>query len=335
MKILLLSHFFHPSVGGIEEVSGVLAHHFTRFGHEVKVVTSTQNDDGKPFPYPVYRRPNPALFLQLTRWCDVFFQNNISLQTAWPLLFVRRPWVVAHHTWLTRTHLRRGCSDGPVGLRDRLKRQACRLAHNISVSRAIAADLSTPSIVIGNPYRDDVFFRDPTIPRKHDLIFVGRLVSDKGADLLLDALTLLKQRGVTRELTIVGDGPDLKMLRERTHGLPVVFTGVQPPEEVARLLNAHRTLVAPSLWREPFGLTAIEAIACGCAVIGSDGGGLPDAIGPCGWTFPGGDVEALCRLLTVPPPLELSPAAAEQHLAKHRAEVVANAYLKVLQDAIP
>jgi glycosyl transferase family 1 len=41
MRILLCSHFFHPSVGGIEQVSQLLAHEFTLAGHTVKVVTST------------------------------------------------------------------------------------------------------------------------------------------------------------------------------------------------------------------------------------------------------------------------------------------------------
>jgi hypothetical protein len=35
------------------------------------------------------------------RWCDVFLQNNISLRTVWPLLFVRRPLFVTHQTWIT------------------------------------------------------------------------------------------------------------------------------------------------------------------------------------------------------------------------------------------
>ncbi len=63
MKILLLSHFFHPSVGGIEEVSMILAREFVRAGHEVQVVTCTKAQDGAEFSFPVHRRPGPLELL--------------------------------------------------------------------------------------------------------------------------------------------------------------------------------------------------------------------------------------------------------------------------------
>ena len=60
MKILLSSHFFHPSVGGIEQVSYTLAHEFVKAGHELKVVTSTPaGNEEVEFPFEVTRRPNP------------------------------------------------------------------------------------------------------------------------------------------------------------------------------------------------------------------------------------------------------------------------------------
>ena len=47
MKILLSSHFFHPSVGGIEEVSFNLAHKFVQLGHEVKVIGPQEEVNGQ------------------------------------------------------------------------------------------------------------------------------------------------------------------------------------------------------------------------------------------------------------------------------------------------
>jgi hypothetical protein len=35
------------------------------------------------------------------QWCEVLFHNKINLRTAWPLLVLRRPWVIAHHTWIS------------------------------------------------------------------------------------------------------------------------------------------------------------------------------------------------------------------------------------------
>jgi glycogen(starch) synthase len=119
VKILLSSYVFSPSVGGIETVSALLAPEFVRAGHDVILVTKTRRDDGKSWPFQVYRDPAPAMFIELTRCCDVFFQNNISLQLAWPLLFVSRPWVISHSTWIDRLGLR-------GNLRDHLKRSLLR-----------------------------------------------------------------------------------------------------------------------------------------------------------------------------------------------------------------
>ena len=54
----------------------------------------------------------------------------------------------------------------------------------------------------------------------------------------------------------------------------VEFTGVLQGETLVRTLNAHRIMVVPSRTPEPFGVVALEGIACGCVVVGSEGGGL-------------------------------------------------------------
>lgn len=335
-KILISSHFFAPSVGGIEQVGGVLAEEWTRLGHEVRVVTTTPAGDGaRETGFAVVREPALLELVRLVQWCDVYFHNNISLQTVWPLVFVHRPWVVAHHTWISRL-------DGRIAWRDRLKRFLLRGAANIAVSDALARSLSVEATVIGNPYRDQILRCDRDAIRTRDLVFVGRLVSDKGADLLLEALGLLKQLGHSPRLTVIGSGPEESNLRRQCDELglnaQVEFAGPVSGRELAARLNQHRIMVVPSRWSEPFGLVALEAIACGCFVIGSEQGGLKDAIGPCGVTFPNGDVAALTACLAEALRAEdghqsyLNHAAA--HLAKHRPAAVAKRYLEVFEAAI-
>jgi glycosyltransferase involved in cell wall biosynthesis len=333
MKILLSSHFFHPSVGGIEEVSWLLAHEFIALGHDVKVVTRTAAEDGTRFPFEVIRRPSPPRLLRLTAWCDVFFQNNISLRTAWPLLVMSRPWVVAHHTWIARV-------DGAIGWRDRLKQFAARNAANISVSRAMSSHISAPATIIGNPYRDTLFQADPNAARDRELVFLGRLVWDKGVDLLFHALEKLGKHGLRPRLTVIGSGAEEGNLRRLSARLgleaQVEFAGVVTGPQLVALLNRHRLIVVPSRWQEPFGLVALEGIACGCVPVVARCGGLPDAVGPCGMTFEHEDVEDLARAIgkLLDPRLDLSHfrSAAAEHLARHSARAVALHYLRVLEE---
>jgi glycogen(starch) synthase len=336
VKILFYSPAFLPHVGGLELNVANLARHFAMADHEVVVVTATPGQGADAFPFRVVRRPSALELLRWTRWCDVFHQANVSLWGVWPLLLVRRPWVVSHHSWYCRT-------DGRIAWQDRLKRGLLRFAAaSISVSQAVADDLSTPSVVIPNPYRDDLFRRLPGVARTEELVFVGRLVSDKGVDVLLDALGLLGAEGLRPRLTVVGDGPEAPRLRAQAERLGIAgqvdFLGTRTDEELAEILNRHRIVVVPSRYNEPFGIVALEGIACGCAVVGSKGGGLKDAIGPCGETFENGDAADLARVLgrrlRNPEMDEECLRHAESHLARHKADRVAALYLKEIERTV-
>ena len=336
MKILIYSPTFYPNIGGLELVVSVLAHEFVSSGHEVKLVSTTaSSQEEKAFPFEVIRRPNPKKLLQLTRWCDLFFQANVSLKGIWPLLILRRPYVITHQGWYAPLNKR-------MGWRGRLKLFVTRFAHNISASRAVAEHMPTPSTVIPNPYLEDIFFIRKGAAREKDLVFLGRLVSDKGADLLLDAVAALKAQGLKPGLTIIGSGPEEPFLRRRIKELEISdqvnFVGSKSGEELAEILNGYRIMVAPARWEEPFGIVALEGIACGNVVVGSEGGGLKDAIGPCGLTFPNGDTGALTRvlakLLTDSGGLAAYKERAEEHLRRHTRAEVARAYLRVFEQAV-
>jgi glycogen(starch) synthase len=335
MKILVYTPAFLPKVGGLELNTAHLAGQFRQAGHEVTVVTTTPGASVDLGGYRVVRNPSPWELLRWTRWCDVFYQANVSLRGLWPLLLVRRPWVVSHHSWYCRT-------EGRVAWQDRLKRWLLRFAAaSIAVSEAVAEDLETPSVVIPNAYRDELFRILPGIERTEDLVFLGRLVSDKGADLLLDALARLAEEGLHPGLSVIGSGPEATPLREQAERLglsgQVRFLGVRTGEELVEILNRHRILVVPSRYHEPFGIVALEGIACGCVVVGSEGGGLKQALGPCGDTFRNGDLEDLVRVLGErlrnPERDAECLEQAEAHLARHSAQRATEAYLREIERA--
>lgn len=334
MNILISSYAFSPSVGGIETVTATLASEFCRMGHLVRLITQTAASGCESFPYPVIRSPAPRTLWKLVKSCDVYWHNNISLRTAWPLSLTRSPWVVTTETWLD------SAGEGTGWLR-RIKLHALGQARNIYISRAVAAHVGLPGIIIPNPYDDVTFRLFADVPKDLDLVFVGRLVSDKGTDLLLHAVAQLANRGLRPKATIIGGGPEEAKLRDLATELHlannVVFAGSRQGADLARLIARHRIMVVPSRWAEPFGVVALEGIACGCAVVGSAEGGLPDAIGPCGVIFQNGSADslaaALAELLRDERKITALRSAATAHLANHSPEVIARQYLELFAQA--
>lgn len=335
MKILFSSYAFRPAVGGIETVSAILADEFVKAGHEVEVITETSGEDPQPVAYGITRHPSRSKVISLLRWSDLFFQNNISLPTLLPALLLRKPCIVVHQTWIRNAR-------GELRWRDRLKRSLLARVTNVAISQAVADDLQRACVIIANPYQHTTFRIVPKADRTRDLVFLGRLVSDKGTDLLLRALHHLRQSDSAPTLTIIGTGPEEQALRALSVELDLQeqlqFAGGKSGDELAMLLNQHRIMVIPSRWAEPFGVVALEGIACGCAVIGSEDGGLKEAMGPCGITFRNGDhlslAASLDRLLRDRGLEESLRRAGPAHLLRFQPSAVARAYLELIKDVV-
>lgn len=339
MKILVHGRFY-PSIGGIETVLQLLATHWHGAGESVVVAT----DVGFPqsglqrFPFVVQSQPGPCQWVRLMRWADIFVHINLGLKALWPRsLRPGRPFVVVSQGFYYSDSIR-----GLRSWRERLKLRLLQGAINVAASQSIASRLPVKSKVIPNPFDDSIFQRKENGLRQRDLIFVGRLVSEKGAELLLRALSKLEEPGLRPELTVVGDGPERKSLESLSSSLGlsgrVVFTGFCTAKQVASLLRRHAILVVPSISEEPFGVVALEGAACGCVVLGSNGGGLPEAIGPTGLTFQRGDVcdltAKLAYLLLHKNDWANYRQAINAHLQRHRPKVAAEQYLSIFRQAL-
>lgn len=130
------------------------------------------------------------------------------------------------------------------------------------------------------------------------LLFVGRLVEEKGVRVLLDAWRRQARPG--RELRIVGDGP----LRDEvsdyvTNDQTARYLGRQPLEVVRGLMSDAAALLFPSLWFEGMPRTIVESLAVGTPVLASDLGAMLSIIrqGENGWLAAAGDVTAWAKIL--------------------------------------
>ena len=128
--------------------------------------------------------------------------------------------------------------------------------------------------------------------------YVGRLVEEKGVQILLQAVQGLEGEWCLR---ILGSGPMQSQLESLARRLGLVdrvsFESPIPSAQMPAFYHQLDTLVLPSLtrphWKEQFGRVLIEAMACGVPVLGSRSGEIPHIIGQAGLTFTEGDAQEL------------------------------------------
>jgi glycogen synthase len=331
LKILIYSRVFWPSIGGLETMMEILAEEFSAAGHRVNVVTQVASEAERDHDYEIVRLPSLKSCVQLLRSSDVCLSANVSLRGLGLMAIARTPLVISHQGTY-------GC-PGRFSIVPELKKGVTRFTENICCSQAVQAFIPGRSIVIPNTYRNDIFKEYADVSRDCDIVFVGRLVSDKGVADLIDALRHLARTGFRPSLSIVGEGPERAAITQKIEELglkqQVTLSGAKHGSELARFIARHRVMAVPSRWPEPFGIVALEGIACGCAVVGTSLGGLPEAIGPCGLTVPNADpaamAHALKTLLEEEGMRENYRSCAPRHLARHSRANVARSYLNMLE----
>ena len=206
---------------------------------------------------------------------------------------------------------RGGCLGLAHWLRDQpryalLRAEVGRVDRVLTISRWMERELARAGIRAQNlmlpvPPPSPGFRRAPAPDPL--IVFFGRLSWEKGVALLLRAFARARVAAPAARLRLIGDGPERPELERLAADLDlgdrVSFAGWLAPDEIERELAPAWASAAPSLWAEPLGLVAIEAIVRGVPVVASAHGGFADTVEPgvTGLLFPNGDEGALAGRL--------------------------------------
>jgi len=353
MNVLLYSHAFDPSLGGVETVSRTLAEGFVARGLACRVVTQTPGP-GTSFPFEVIRQPATGQIRELVRWADVVLFNGATLALQPWVLLARKPFVWVHVGYQAATidgagwvdgvrspltpwasfvfHARRGGLKGGVqhGLKLAVRRFVARflVTRNVAITQWMDRMLPLPrQVQIYNPFPIDQFRAADGRPADHAFFYIGRIVQEKGIDTLIRAFAIVLARSDTApRLLLIGDGtarPAIEGLVDelgvREH---VTFAGKQSGAALVDWVARGQIGVLPSVWYEPMGGVAVELLAAGKSMIVSEQGGLAECVGEAGLVFPNGDHAALAeRMLQLLADSELQRTLAAR--ARERTQVFA------------
>jgi glycosyltransferase involved in cell wall biosynthesis len=143
----------------------------------------------------------------------------------------------------------------------------------------------------------------PPFSDKPTIAFAGRLVREKGADVLLRAFAKVVQQIPEARLILCGQGPERAHIEKLTAELglaqSVSITGFRPHEEIERIFRESWVVAIPSIWEEPFGQVTLEAMSNSVAVVASRLGGLEEIVrnGQTGFLVQRGDPNAFAAAL--------------------------------------
>jgi len=176
------------------------------------------------------------------------------------------------------------------------------------------------------------------------ILYAGNLVSSKGLDTLLRAYGMLRARGLTCGLKLLGEGSAAAQLRSLVAELRldgVEWAPFVPQDRMPAEYGAATVTVLPSIKNgEGLGLSLVEALMSGSPVVGSTAGGIPEVIedGVTGLLFPGGDETALAaaleRMLTDRALRERTLAAGQANTDRFTPERAGAAYAALYQELV-
>ena len=320
MKILIQHRHYENEISGVLTYIHSIIPELEVRRIEVKTISTKQDNIAKWFSY--------------IAWADIVHMNSNDLSFTLLCKIWRKKIIIKYHYFLYQsTHT----NYEPMKLTQRLKGE---LKHTLPkanyplkwklhtfvkwarlftrLSTALLADAHTAcSNFLGEssafPWSVDTLYNPIEIKSENQLktlenlskpykfIFVGRLATDKGVDILLKAARILQDENKDFQIIIIGDGGQCNELKELASNLKIAekvnFLGKLPQKEVLLKVQDALALIAPSRWQDPAPYVVQEASSVQTCSIVSKMGGLPEVAGPHSLFFENEDAEELAKCM--------------------------------------
>jgi glycosyltransferase involved in cell wall biosynthesis len=328
LHIVVLDYrdMYHPEAGGAEHYVNEIFQRVAACGHRVTLLSASfagAAAKARIGSIDVLRAGNTAtanvvgaraaLALARRERVDVFVESICKLPFLLPVLTKIPVLPVVHHLFgRTIFYQLNPLAAAYAWLYEKLIPPCYRGLRFVAVSESTAGDLAARGVrcsrmdIVYNGVDFDTY-RLPagSTPRSSEplLLYLGRFRRYKQIDIVIRAFARVRQTLPTARFALVGKGDDEPRLRALARSLgvadAVTFVGYVSEAEKIRWLHRAHALVYPSP-KEGWGISTIEAAACGTPVLASDAEGLRDAVRHevTGFLVPHSDIEAWARRMT-------------------------------------
>lgn len=341
-KVLLVTPYFPPQLGGVEMYVFNMATQLRAHGWDV-VVATTQKGVGMsstveqglriyhlPYLYKAFNTPlNPLWYFQLRNIMRIERPDIVNAHA--PVVFLSDvaaiasggiPFVLTYHAGTMQKNT--WFADLIIGLYETIilpatvRRAKKIICSSQFVRNSIFARCNGKVAVVTPGVDVEAFTEDISIQKnQHEITFIcslARMHKLKGFHVLTAAIELLAPKMPDISLKVVGE-------KGTTSSSRVRFVGPKKGKELVREIQTTDVLVLPSLApAESFGMVLIEAMACAVPVIGTEAGGIPEVVrdGEDGYIVPPGDPARLAHAIEI---LLSDPAKAKRMGMAGRAKV--------------
>ncbi len=326
MKILLYSHYFFPSSGGVEKTTLLLARYLEETGHQATIITQIQTSEEDAWPFRVIRRPKLRRLISEINQTDIVHLQGFVLVPFVVAKTLGRPVIWAHHGYDLTCPKQIGWKDGgDASFRINQCIRCLQRDHDATMTlglvlllfvkrffkRFVDAHVAPSNyllrregldgLVIPNPVDTGMYAPGPQNRPKNRILFVGRLIEEKGVGVLLEALEILNSNGGQYDLEIVGTGQKIAelqgLVQNRKMQNHVSFSRSVPEEKLVEKIQSATVVAAPTLNAEPFGIVGIEAMSCATPFIATNRGGFLEFAEGVATLVPPGDAVSLAQAI--------------------------------------